>query len=200
MPLYQNVGGTIKNITKLTQNVGGTLKTLTSLKQNVGGTLKEVFSYSTWDPNKLYCFQVQTILVGGGIGHPSSSAGFTRHTAEKGETITLSLASQSVSTGYMVSNSKSVNTVDGGVSRSYFCPKENCTMVVSITYEGSNTYNGSCSAYIVIDGVNKTAGSYSVTTSTQIGISMQQGCSIAPSGAGVSSASCQGVTMTIDFI
>lgn len=198
MPLTQNVSGTLKKITKLTQNVSGTLKPLTSLKQNVSGTLKEIFTYSTWTPSALYCFQIFHLTVGGAIGHPSTSPGYTQHIAAKGETITLSLASQSVSTGNMVSNSKSVNTVADS-NRGYFCPKENCTMEVSITYSGSNINNGSCSASITIDGVTKTAGSYQVTTSSKIGINMSQSCSVAPSGAGYTSASCKGVTMTIIF-
>lgn len=65
MPLWENVGGTPKKITKLWQNVGGTPTLFTSFKQNISGTFVELL--------KEYIAKFEHVAVSGSSAGSSNS-------------------------------------------------------------------------------------------------------------------------------
>jgi len=203
MPLTQNVSGVIKKYTKLTENVSGVLKANNSFKMNVSGVLKELFTYEPWSADNLWDFMTFHLNVSGAIGNAGSSSNYVQHSAVSGNIIELSMSSGNVSTGYQVQHSIKTSMPSALGSRGYFTPKTSGMMRITAEFTGSNTNGGTCSVVITKNGTatNITTSSLAmpITTSDKISISMSNSCSVSPSGASYTSASCKGVKLTITF-
>lgn len=131
MPLWENVGGTPKKITKLWQNVDGTPQLFTSFKQNVGGTFVELL--------KEYIATIQYLATSG------SSAGNSSQNRSE-----FNIESGWSRTEEWSANATGVTGPVGYHSLSYGLSSVNKTLTLKVT----GTYSGSGSIHVYVDGTD----------------------------------------------
>ena len=152
MALYENVKGTIKEITSLSTNVGGTIKTITLLHENVGGTLKQIFPKVI--ENK-YNARIQITGGGGILGRPPSSSTNFSSIGEIGPglVIDMNTSASGSSSGGSPTMSFHYKTLVDGSNKQYVYITSNCKVTVKITCGSRGSSGGT--ATFGINGVTK---------------------------------------------
>lgn len=152
MALYENVNGTIKEITSLSTNVGGTIKNMMLLHENVGGTLQQIFPKII---ESKYNARIQNTGGGGLLGRPpSSSTGFTNiGEIGPGIVIDMNTSASGGTSGGSPTFSFHYKTLVDGSNKQYVYITSNCKVTVKITCGGSGSSGGT--ATFGLNGVTK---------------------------------------------
>lgn len=202
MALYENVNGTIKEITSVSTNVGGTIKSMMLLHENVGGTLKQIFPKVI---ESKYNARIQNTGGGGLLGRPpSSSTGFINiGEIGPGIVIDMNTSASGSSSGGSPTMSFHYRTLIDGSNNQYVYVTSNCKVTVKITCGGNGSSGGI--ATFGINGVTKFDSSkngnsyianFNLTPSDYISASSK---SSASGSAGSSATYTTSVSYTLTF-
>ena len=196
MALYENVNGTIKEITAISTNIGGTIKNMTLLHENVGGTLKQIFPKVI---ESKYNARIQNTGGGGLLGKPPSvSSGFI-NIGEIGPGIVIDMNTSAAgsSSGGSPTFSFHYKTLYDGSNNQYVYITSNCKVTVKITCGGIATFgiNGVLKFDSSKNGHSYTA-TFNLTPSDYISASSK---SSATGSAGSSVTHTTSVSYTLTF-
>lgn len=147
--IFGNVGNVFKTFDKVnSQPIAGTVKSFSAVHDNVGGVLKKLFP----DVKPAYMFQISTTNGGGSMGHMTTTTSLSDwQTAEIGY-------NHQYNKTVSATGSSGVPNVTINSQTATFYVKENCKLKINVLNN----------AIIKINGIEKTVGTYSVSTSDEI--------------------------------